>query len=107
VQTALDADIVMVFDECTPYPASETVLETDGCRRAGWLKPVGFVAWAMRTRSSGMQGGTWLLRAASLESLTGIRLMAGDPGSLRSASRPKGAVRPGTRPDAGRSARAR
>ncbi len=35
VQTALDSDIVMVFDECTPYPASEAVArDVDGAVRA-------------------------------------------------------------------------
>src|SRR4249920_1055740 len=27
IQRVLDADIVMVFDECTPYPATETVAQ--------------------------------------------------------------------------------
>ena len=77
VQTALDADVVMVFDECTPYPASETVAK-DSMELSA--------RWAARSRSEFdrlgnanalfgiVQGGTWLsLRAASLESLTGIR----------------------------------
>ena len=77
VQTALDADVVMVFDECTPYPASETVAR-DSMELSA--------RWAARSRSEFdrlgnanalfgiVQGGTWLsLRAASLESLTGIR----------------------------------
>jgi queuine tRNA-ribosyltransferase len=76
VQTALDSDVVMVFDECTPYPASETV-----ARNSMELS----VRWAARSRAEFdrlgnanalfgiVQGGTWLsLRAAALESLTGV-----------------------------------
>jgi len=36
VQTALDADIVMVFDECTPYPASEPVARNSMELSARW-----------------------------------------------------------------------
>ncbi len=36
VQTALDADVVMVFDECTPYPASETVARDSMELSARW-----------------------------------------------------------------------
>jgi queuine tRNA-ribosyltransferase len=76
VQTALRSDIVMVFDECTPYPASEAAARTSMELSA---------RWAARSRSEFdrlgntnalfgiVQGGTWLpLRAASLEALTGI-----------------------------------
>ena len=36
MQTALDADVVMVFDECTPYPASEAVARTSMELSARW-----------------------------------------------------------------------
>ena len=76
VQTALAADVVMVFDECTSYPATETV-----ARNSMELS----TRWAQRSRAEFdrlgnpnalfgiVQGGTWLaLRAASLEALTRI-----------------------------------
>ena len=76
VQTALGSDVVMVFDECTPYPASEAV-----ARSSMELS----VRWAARSRAEFdrlgnrnalfgiVQGGTHLpLRAASLEALTVI-----------------------------------
>ena len=76
VQTALGSDVVMVFDECTPYPASEAV-----ARSSMELS----VRWAARSRAEfdrlgnrnalfgRVQGGTHLpLRAASLEALTVI-----------------------------------
>ena len=38
IQMALGADVVMAFDQCSPYPASELDLET-ACRRThDWLK---------------------------------------------------------------------
>src|SRR4029453_8058529 len=70
VQTRFDSDIVMVFDECTPYPASEAAARESmelSCR------------WASRSRSAFdalgnpnalfgiVQGGVHLpLREASL-----------------------------------------
>jgi queuine tRNA-ribosyltransferase len=80
VQQGLDADVVMVFDECTPYP-----VEKDGARASMELS----VRWARRSRvafergmSAGgrdaalfgiVQGGVFDdLRCASLESLREI-----------------------------------
>jgi queuine tRNA-ribosyltransferase len=74
VQHALGADIVMQFDECTPYPASE-----DQARESMELS----ARWAQRCRAAhgdngsalfgivqgGMHGG---LRRESLQRLTGI-----------------------------------
>ncbi|MDY0065221.1 MAG: tRNA guanosine(34) transglycosylase Tgt [Steroidobacteraceae bacterium] len=42
VQRDLDSDVVMIFDECTPYPASE-----DQARRSMQLS----LRWAMRSRA--------------------------------------------------------
>lgn len=76
VQRDLDADIVMIFDECTPYPASEDV-----ARKSMELS----LRWAQRSRDEFdrlenphalfgiVQGGVYLpLRLASLEGLTKI-----------------------------------
>ena len=71
VQRALGSDIVMVFDECTPYPASETE-----ARRSMELS----LRWAERSRSAHgdnpaalfgiVQGGMYpALRAESLDRL--------------------------------------
>ena len=76
VQTRLDSDVVMVFDECTPYPASENVARESmelSCR------------WAARSRTAFdargnpnalfgiVQGGIHLpLREASLAALVRI-----------------------------------
>jgi queuine tRNA-ribosyltransferase len=73
VQSALASDIVMVFDECTPYPASES-----GARASMELS----ARWAARSRAEFdrlgnpnalfgiVQGGIWLsLRTASLAAL--------------------------------------
>ena len=76
VQTALDADIVMVFDECTPYPASEPVARNSMELSARWAarSRVEFDRLGNANALFGIvQGGTWpQLRAASLEALTGI-----------------------------------
>ncbi len=76
VQRALDSDVAMVFDECTPYPATEA-----DARRSMELS----LRWSARSRAafdalpgSGVlfgivQGGTHLpLRRASLEGLEAI-----------------------------------
>ncbi len=74
VQRALDADIVMIFDECTPYPATEAQ-----ARASMDLS----LAWARRSREAHgdsdaalfgiVQGGMYPhLRLASLEGLVGI-----------------------------------
>jgi queuine tRNA-ribosyltransferase len=38
IQRALGADIVMAFDECTPYPADERLARTGVRRTLGWLE---------------------------------------------------------------------
>jgi queuine tRNA-ribosyltransferase len=43
IQNALGADVIMAFDECTPYPASEA-LAADGVRRT--------LAWLERSRKA-------------------------------------------------------
>ncbi len=76
VQTGLDSDIVMVFDECPPYPATE-----DEARRSMELS----MRWARRSRDAFdgignpnalfgiVQGGTHLpLRFESIDTLRGI-----------------------------------
>jgi len=76
VQRDLDADIVMIFDECTPYPATE-----DEARKSMELS----LRWAARSRSEFdrlenphalfgiLQGGMHMpLRLASLEGLSKI-----------------------------------
>ncbi len=74
IQQALDADIIMVFDECTPYPATE-----EQARESMELS----LRWAARCRAAHadrpaalfgiVQGGVYPeLRAASLAGLTDI-----------------------------------
>jgi queuine tRNA-ribosyltransferase len=73
IQTVLDSDIAMVFDECTPYPASEA--EAAQSMRLS-------MRWAERSRSAFqgknalfgiVQGGMYeALRDESLAALTGI-----------------------------------
>jgi queuine tRNA-ribosyltransferase len=74
IQRVLGADVVMVFDECTPYPASER--ETEESMRLS-------LRWAERSRRAHegnanalfgiVQGGMFeRLRDASLAGLTGI-----------------------------------
>ena len=38
VQTALNSDIVMVFDECTPFPATRTEAKTSMLRSLAWAE---------------------------------------------------------------------
>jgi queuine tRNA-ribosyltransferase len=51
VQHALDADIIMVFDECTPYPCTE-----EECRRSMELS----LRWAQRCRDAHQGHGSAL-----------------------------------------------
>ena len=94
---ALDADIVMVFDECTPYPATrDASRETRwSCRRAGRARSrAEFDRLGNPNALFGIvQGGTWLsrLRQASLDSLTASGSTATRSAAWRSASRPKSA----------------
>jgi queuine tRNA-ribosyltransferase len=97
VQTALDSDIVMVFDECPPYPATEAE-----ARQSMELS----MRWARRSRDAFdatgnpnalfgiVQGGTHLpLRLESIEALRGIGfdgyaiggLAVGEPAEERNA----------------------
>jgi queuine tRNA-ribosyltransferase len=97
VQTALDSDVAMVFDECPPYPASEAE-----ARRSMELS----MRWARRSRDAFeglgnpnalfgiVQGGTHLpLRLESVEALRGIGfdgyavggLAVGEPAEERNA----------------------
>jgi queuine tRNA-ribosyltransferase len=97
VQAALDSDVVMAFDECPPYPATES-----GARTSMELS----MRWARRSRDSHralgnpnalfgiVQGGTFLhLRLESLETLTSIGfdgyavggLAVGEPAEERNA----------------------
>ena len=74
VQRALGSDIVMIFDECTPYPATE-----QAARESMELS----LRWARRSRDAHgdnpaalfgiVQGGMYIpLRAASVKGLTDI-----------------------------------
>ena len=74
IQAALGSDIVMAFDECTPWPATEAEARASMERS---------VRWAARSRHAHagnpaalfgiVQGGTWpALREASLEALIEI-----------------------------------
>ena len=97
VQAALDSDVVMAFDECTPYPATEAV-----ARRSMELS----MRWARRSRDEFdrlgnpnalfgiVQGGTHLpLRLESIEALKSIGfdgyaiggLAVGEPAAERNA----------------------
>ena len=97
VQAALDSDVVMALDECTPYPASEAV-----ARRSMELS----MRWARRSREEFdrlgnpnalfgiVQGGTHLpLRLESIEALKSIGfdgyaiggLAVGEPAAERNA----------------------
>jgi len=97
VQAALDSDVVMAFDECPPYPATESE-----ARASMELS----MRWARRSRDSHraldnpnalfgiIQGGTYLgLRLESLETLTRIGfdgyavggLAVGEPAEERNA----------------------
>ena len=74
IQQVLDSDIAMVFDECTPYPASEAEAEASmrlSMRWAARCKP----AWQSANALFGIvQGGMYeRLRDASLGELTSLR----------------------------------
>jgi queuine tRNA-ribosyltransferase len=97
VQTALGSDVVMVFDECTPYPASEAVARSSMELSAKWAarSRQEFDRLGNRNALFGIvQGGTYLpLRAASLGALTAIGfdgyavggLAVGEPSEHRDA----------------------
>jgi queuine tRNA-ribosyltransferase len=81
VQHALDADVVMIFDECTPYPAAHAVARDSMERSLRWASRSrkAFDALKAETADSDaalfgiVQGGIYAdLRARSLEGLAAI-----------------------------------
>ena len=96
VQTALDADIVMVFDECTPYPASEAVARNSMELSARWAarSRVEFDRLGNANALFGIvQGGTWPRaprRFAGRADRASASTATRSAGS-RSASRPRSA----------------
>jgi queuine tRNA-ribosyltransferase len=74
VQRALGSDIVMAFDECTPYPASEKVAKESMELSMRWAKRSKLAHGDNPNALFGIvQGGVYEhLRAASLEALTEI-----------------------------------
>jgi queuine tRNA-ribosyltransferase len=76
VQTALDSDIVMAFDECPPYPATEAEARASMELSMRWARRSrdAFTALANRNALFGIvQGGTWLnLRRESVARLADI-----------------------------------
>jgi queuine tRNA-ribosyltransferase len=76
VQTALAADVVMVFDECTPYPATEKTARESmelSCRWAARSRTAFDAAGNPNALFGIVQGGVHLpLRSASLEALERI-----------------------------------
>ncbi|MEP6633899.1 MAG: tRNA guanosine(34) transglycosylase Tgt [Luteimonas sp.] len=95
IQKALDADIVMIFDECTPYPASEEVARESMQRSLRWAER------SLRAHEGNdaalfgiVQGGVHPdLRSASVEGLRAIGfdgyaiggLAVGEPEAERNA----------------------
>jgi queuine tRNA-ribosyltransferase len=76
VQTALDSDVVMAFDECPPYPATEPEARASMELSMRWARRSrdAFDALANRNALFGIvQGGTWLdLRRESAARLADI-----------------------------------
>ena len=77
IQNALGADIIMAFDECTPYPASKKQLQTGVRRTLEWLDRC--LAAHKRTDDQALfgivQGGTDLaMRASCAQSITSFDL---------------------------------
>ena len=97
VQTALGSDIVMAFDECPPYPATEVEARTSMELSMRWARRSrdAFVALGNRNALFGIvQGGTWRdLRRESVALLTDIGfdgyavggLAVGEPAAERNA----------------------
>jgi queuine tRNA-ribosyltransferase len=97
VQAALDSDIVMAFDECPPYPATEQQARQSMELSMRWARRSRdeFSRLANRNALFGIvQGGTWLgLRQESLGSLVDIGfdgyavggLAVGEPAAERNA----------------------
>jgi queuine tRNA-ribosyltransferase len=97
VQTALDSDVVMAFDECPPYPATEARARASMELSMRWARRSrdAFDALGNRNALFGIvQGGTHLgLRQESIAKLTDIGfdgyavggLAVGEPADERSA----------------------
>ena len=97
VQSALDADVVMAFDECPPYPATEAQARGSMELSMRWARRSreAFDALGNRNALFGIvQGGTWVdLRRESIETLAGIGfdgyavggLAVGEPAAERNA----------------------
>jgi len=97
VQTALDSDVVMAFDECPPYPATESEARRSMELSMRWARRSrdAFVALGNRNALFGIvQGGTWLdLRRESVARLTEVGfdgyavggLAVGEPAGERNA----------------------
>ena len=97
VQTALDADIVMAFDEFPPYPATEAQAAESMERSMRWARRsrTAFDELGNRNALFGIaQGGTWPeLRRRSVEALAEIGfdgyavggLAVGEPADARNA----------------------
>ena len=74
IQRVLDSDIVMIFDECTPYPATEPVARTSMELSLRWAERSKRAHEGNDAALFGIvQGGTWPeLRARSAEGLKAI-----------------------------------
>jgi queuine tRNA-ribosyltransferase len=93
IQQVLDSDIAMVFDECTPYPATEAEAEASMRLSMRWAARCK-AAWRSGNALFGIvQGGMYeRLRDASLEELVSLRfdgyaiggLSVGEPPEERS-----------------------
>jgi queuine tRNA-ribosyltransferase len=97
IQADLGSDVVMVFDECTPYPATEREARDSMELSMRWARRSRDAFDAQRNPNALfgiVQGGTYLpLRLASLEALTAIGfdgyavggLAVGEPAEARNA----------------------
>lgn len=76
IQNALDADVIMAFDECPPYPASREDVEAATARTYRWLERC--IAAHQRTDQALfgiVQGGVYLdLRSDAAQSLARLEL---------------------------------
>ena len=96
VQRSLDSDIVMIFDECTPYPATEPVARTSMELSLRWAERSKRAHEGNDAALFGIvQGGTWPeLRARSAAGLIDIGfdgyavggLAVGEPAEEREAT---------------------
>ena len=78
IQRVLDSDIAMIFDECTPYPATEKQAAIRcSCRCAGPSAPGARFAGNRRTRCSASCRAACTRTCAS-ESLAGLRAIGFD-----------------------------